>query len=144
MTVHCRRDDSELPAKKRKTFETNIFKFFLERAPISNFCCATNQNNPHIKYVSCDRPHLLKPCGKYFSWAPPIPFRNFYPLAPPQPLGISISHPWGGGGYGYFLDSHNSLHFPSPSRVCRCCNSCSKINMFFHSYHHTTCHPLLR
>ena len=103
MTVHRRRDDSELPAKKRKTFETNIFKFFLERAPISNFCCATNQNNPHIKYVSCDRPHLLKPCGKYFSWAPPLPFRNFYPLAPPpQPLGISISHPWGGGGMDIF------------------------------------------
>ena len=46
----------------------------------------------------------------------------------------------GGEGYGYFLESHNSLHFPSPSRVCKCCNSCSEINMFFHSYHHTTCH----
>ena len=96
MTVHRRRDDSELPAKKRKTFETNIFKFFLERAPISNFCCATNQNNPHIKYVSCDRLHLLKPCGKYFSWAPPIPFRNFYPLAPP-PRNFHFPSVGGGG-----------------------------------------------
>ena len=100
MTVHRRRDDSELPAKKRKTFETNIFKFFLERAPISNFCCATNQNNPHIKYVLCDRPHLLKPCGKYVSWAPPIPFRNFYPLVPPNPE--EFPFPIHGGGMGIF------------------------------------------
>ena len=27
-------------------------------------------------------------------------------LQPPHPLGISIDHPWG-GGYGYFLESHN-------------------------------------
>ena len=131
--------------RRERLLRQTSLSFFLERAPISNFCCATNQNNPHIKYVSCDRPHLLKPCGKYFSWAPPLPFRNFYPLAPPPPTPRNFHFPSvGGGGYGYFLESHNSLHFPSPSRVCRCCNSCSKINMFFHSYHHTTCHPLLR
>ena len=57
---------------------------FFERASISDFCCATNQNNPHIlKYVSYDRLCLLQPCGKFFSWAPPIPLGNFYPLAPP-------------------------------------------------------------
>ena len=101
------RDDSELPAKKMM-FETNILNFFLERASTSNFCCAIDQNNPHIlKYVSYDRSCLLQPCGKLFSWAPPVPLGNFYPLAP-HPLGISIDHPWGGGGgYGYFLESHN-------------------------------------
>ena len=63
-----------------------------------NFCFATNQNNPHIlKYVSYDRSRLLQPCGKLFSWAPPVPLENVYPLAPPHPLGISIDHPWGGG-----------------------------------------------
>ena len=41
-TVHRWRGDSELPAKK-KTLETNNFKFFLEWASISNFCWATNQ-----------------------------------------------------------------------------------------------------
>ena len=38
------KDDRDLPAKK-KTFETNILNFFLERASISNFYGATNQNN---------------------------------------------------------------------------------------------------
>ena len=72
--------------------------FFFERASTSNFCCATNQNNPHIlKYVSCDRSRLLQPCGKFFSWAPLHPSEIFYPLAP-YPPGISIDHPWGGGG----------------------------------------------
>ena len=37
------------------------------------------------KYVSYDRSHLLQPCGKLFLWAPPVPFRNFYPFAPPPP-----------------------------------------------------------
>ena len=38
---------------------------------------------------------------------PPYPseISTLYP--PPTPLGISINHPWGGGGYGYFLESHN-------------------------------------
>ena len=38
------KDDRDLPAKK-KTFETNILNLFLERASISNFYGATNQNN---------------------------------------------------------------------------------------------------
>ena len=65
--------------RRRSTFETNILKFFfLERASTSNFCCATNQNNPHIlKYVSYDRSRLLQPCGKLFSWAPPVPLGKF-------------------------------------------------------------------
>ena len=44
--------------------------------------------------------NLLQPSIKFFSWAPPLPLGNFYPLAP-HPLGISIDHPcwWGGGGW---------------------------------------------
>ena len=58
--------------------------------------------------------NLLQPSIKFFSWAPPLPLGNFYPLAP-HPLGISIDHPcwWGGGGdvggFGYFVESHNPL-----------------------------------
>ena len=35
--------------------------------------------------------------------------RKFLPFSPPppHPLGICIDHPWGGGGDGYFLESHN-------------------------------------
>ena len=92
--------------RRRSTFETNILKFFfLERASTSNFCCATNQNNPHIlKYVSYDRSRLLQPCGKLFSWAPPVPLGKFYPLAPPPPRNF---HEPSMGGYGYFLEPHN-------------------------------------
>ena len=59
-------------------------------------------------YGSYDQSRLLQPCGEFFSWALPIPFGNFYPLAP-HPLGISIDHcvcVGGGGGYGQFLESH--------------------------------------
>ena len=58
-------------------------------------------------YGSYDQSRLLQPCGEFFSWALPIPFGNFYPLAP-HPLGISIDHCVGGGGWGYgqFLESH--------------------------------------
>ena len=72
------------PSKEKKTLETNIFKFFLERESIYSFCCAANQNNPR-KYVSYDRSHLLQPCGKFLLWASPIPLRNFSPLASPPP-----------------------------------------------------------
>ena len=78
--------------QREKTFEKNIFNFFLERASICNFCCATNQNNP-CKYVLYDRSQ--QPCGKFLSWASaPTPLGNFYSLAPPS-LGISINHLWG-------------------------------------------------
>ena len=81
----------------RRCLRQTSWSFFLERASTSNFCCATDQNKPHIlKYVSYDRSCLLQPCGKLFSWAPPVPLGNFYPLAP-HPLGISINHPCGGG-----------------------------------------------
>ena len=89
-TVQCERNEvtvrhGEMIAnaqQRKKSFEKNIFKFFLERTSICNFCCAANQNNPR-KYVSYDRSQ--QPCGKFFSWASPIPLGNFYPLAPPPP-----------------------------------------------------------
>ena len=34
--------------------------------------------------------------------------RKFLLFSPPHPLGISIGHPWEGGRYGYFLESHIS------------------------------------
>ena len=34
----------------------------------------------------------------------------------------------------------NVRHFPSPWRICKCCDSC----LFFRSYHHIICHPLLK
>ena len=34
----------------------------------------------------------------------------------------------------------NVRHFPSPSRICKCCDSC----LFFRGYHHIICHPLLK
>ena len=61
-----------------------LFSFSWPYISISNFCWATSQNNPH-KYVLYNWSHLLQPCGKFLSWASPIPLRNFYPLAPPPP-----------------------------------------------------------
>ena len=89
------------------------WSFFVERASTSNFCCATDQNKPHIlKYVSYDRSCLLQPCGKLFSWAPPVPLGNFYPLAPPPLRNFHWPSVTGGeGGYGYFLESHNKKDY---------------------------------
>ena len=41
----CRARKNEVNGAKKKTFETNILNFFLERASISNFYGATNENN---------------------------------------------------------------------------------------------------
>ena len=37
---------------------------------------------------------------------PPLPCRNFYPLAPPPLRNFHSPSLGGGGGYGYFLESH--------------------------------------
>ena len=99
--LNCLKDDIYLKTSSKSNVgrtDGYIFKFFLERTSFSDFCCATNQNNPHVlKYVSYDRSRLLQSCGKCFSWAPPIPRRNFYPLAPP-PLRNFYSPSVGGGG----------------------------------------------
>ena len=82
--------------RRRSTFETRRRQE--ERASTSNFCFATNQNNPHIlKYVSYDRSRLLQPCGKLFSWAPPVPLGNFYNWAPPPPRNFHWPSVGGGG-----------------------------------------------
>ena len=47
--IHRAKDESEFLAKK-KTFEANIFKFFLKGEPISKFWGAANQNT-YRKFV---------------------------------------------------------------------------------------------
>ena len=87
---------------------------FSQKGILSDFCCAANQNNPHIlKYVSYDRLRLLQPCGKCFSWAPPILCRNFYPLAPP-PLRNFHSPSVGGGERRKFSGMCGSRKYPYP------------------------------
>ena len=108
MRLICLKDNIYLKTSSKSNIgqtDRYIFKFFLERASISDFCCDTNQNNPHIlEYDSYYRSRLLQPCRKFFSWAHPIPLGNFYPLVPPppHPLGISINHPWRGRGVWIF------------------------------------------
>ena len=47
--IHHPKDESEFLAKK-KTFEANIFKFFLKGEPISKFWGSANQNT-YRKFV---------------------------------------------------------------------------------------------
>ena len=110
--------------QRRQCLRQTSGSFFLERASTSNFCCATDQNNPHIlKYVSYDWSCLLQPCGKLFSWAPPVSLGNFYPLVP-HPLGISLTIRGGGGGVWIFSEitqcSHELFHtiFPCTNMFC--------------------------
>ena len=56
-------------------------------------------------YGLYDQSRLLQPSGEFFLWSLPIPFENFYPLAPPPPRNFHWPS-WGGGGYGQFLESH--------------------------------------
>ena len=86
--------------QRRRHLRQISFKFFLERASISSRCCATNKNNPCMAHTIN---RVLQPCGEFFSRALPIPFGNFYPLAP-HPLGISIDH-HGGEGEGVWTIS---------------------------------------
>ena len=117
--------------RRRSMFETRRRQE--ERASTSNFCFATNQNNLHIlKFVSYDRSRLLQPCGKLFSWAPPVPLGNFYPLAPPPPRNF---HWPSVGGYGYFLESHIRrkllLVTIGTSRVNECTCTCSYLSRMY-------------
>ena len=90
------KDESEFLAKK-KTFEANIFKFFLKGEPtctcISKFWGAANQNT-YRKFVWYDLQRLcLLEIFHVPNPPPPIPLGNFC-LLTPHPLGISIDHPW--------------------------------------------------
>ena len=97
----CLKDDIYLKTSSKSNVRQTdryIFQYFLERASISDFCCATNQNNPHtLKYVSYDRLCLSQPCRKFFLWAPPIPLGDFYPLGPPPPWNFYWPSVGGGG-----------------------------------------------
>ena len=83
VTVRRRRDDSERPAKKKNVLRQTFLSFFSKRHLFLIFVVL------QIKIIhvstSYDRSHLLQPCGKFLSWASPIPLGNFYPLAPPPP-----------------------------------------------------------
>ena len=50
---------------------------------------------------------VSSPSGKGASYEPPTPLGNFLPLNPPPPRNF----PWPsvGGGYGYFLEPHNTF-----------------------------------
>ena len=48
---------------------------------------------------------FYNPVENYSRWHPLYP-SEISTFKPPHPQGISIDHPWGGGGYGYFLESH--------------------------------------
>ena len=62
------KDNRDLPAKK-KTFETNIFFFFLERASVSNFMA---KQIKIIQVVCLARfTSFVDNPGKLFSLAPP-------------------------------------------------------------------------
>ena len=39
-------------------------------------------------YGLYDQSRLLQPSGEFFLWSLPIPFENFYPLAPPPPRAL--------------------------------------------------------
>ena len=130
----CQKDNIYLKTSSKSNVGRThhyIFKFFLKRASIYDFCCNTNQNNPHIlKYDSYDRSRLLQPCGKFFSWAPPIPLGNVYPLAPP-PL-RNFRWPSVGGGYGYFLEPHNYFQQGAKKIIFTACHS-GKLKLTFTS-----------
>ena len=80
--------------------------FFLERASTSNFCCATNQNNPYVQVCLIGSIASFTTLWKVLLVGTPHTPRKFLPFSPPHPLGISIDHPL--GGYGYSLESHNA------------------------------------
>ena len=98
--IHCPKDGSELLAKK-KTFEVNIFKFFLKGEPISKFWDAANQNTVSLCSTICN----VYASWKFFTCPTPHTPWKFLPFnPPPHSLGISIDRLW---GEGYYLEPHN-------------------------------------
>ena len=95
--IHRPKDESEFLAKK-KTFEANIFKFFLKWSLFQSFGVLQIR----ILTVSCVvRFATFIPPGNFSRAQPPIPLGNFH-LLNPRPLGISNDHPWGGWGMDIF------------------------------------------
>ena len=114
------RDDSKLPEKK-KTFETNILKFFFFfflKGHLFPIFVMLQIKIIHI-YLSMSRtidcvfynPVENSSCGhQKFPWCP----SKICTLQSPHPLGISIDHPWKGGGGGVWIFSGRdscSLHY---------------------------------
>ena len=104
----CLKDDIYLKTSSKSNFgwtDRYIFKFFLEGAPIFYFCCATNQSNPRILKVCLVR-SIVSFTTLWKILLVGIPHTpNFYPLAPPL-RNFHWPSGGGGGGYGYFLESH--------------------------------------
>ena len=98
--IHSPKDESEFLAKK-KTFEANIFKFFLKGEPISKFRAL------QIKTLTVSLCSTI--CDVYASWkffmcpTPHTPWK-FLPFNPP-PLPRNFHWP-SVGEYGYFLEPH--------------------------------------
>ena len=93
--IHRPKDESEFLAKK-KTFEANIFKFFLKGEPISKFWGAANQN---LCSTICD----VYASWKFFTCPTPHTPWKFLPFNPPTPQEFPLTIR---GGYGYFLEPH--------------------------------------
>ena len=90
--IHCPKDGSELLAKK-KTFEVNIFKFFLKGEPISKFWDAANQNTVSLCSTICN----VYASWKFFTCPTPHPPWKFLPFNPPPPLPRNFHWPSLGG-----------------------------------------------
>ena len=79
--IHRPKDESEFLGRK-KTFEANIFKFFIKGEPISKFWGTANQNTY--------RTFVVRFCDIYTSWkfftcpTPQTPWK-FLPFNPPTP-----------------------------------------------------------
>ena len=98
--IHCPKDGSELLAKK-KTFEVNIFKFFLKGEPISKFWDAANQNTVSLCSTICN----VYASWKFFTCPTPHTPWKFLPFNPP-PLPRNFHWPSLGGRIFIFVAPH--------------------------------------
>ena len=108
MIIHRPKDESEFLAKK-KTFEANIFKFFLKGEPsgISKFWGAANQNT----YCSlCSTICNVYDSWKLFTCPTSHTPQKFPPFNPPPPRNFHWpSVGWGGGG-GMDIFWNHTIH----------------------------------
>ena len=99
-------------SKKNRKIKANDVNL-MSIARSTDFCFKTTYVGMFLCFRSIVRcfqcfVHGLSPFGKQFpmNLPPPYPL-EITPFEPPLPLGISNDLPWGGGGYGYFLEPHN-------------------------------------
>ena len=84
--------------RRRSTFETNILKFFFSKGHLLLIFVVLQIKIIHI-YLSMSRMIdrvFYNPVENYSCGHPLYP-SEISTLQPPQPIGISIDHPWGGG-----------------------------------------------